>query len=519
MTLQLQDLLTKGYLPKELPPPFTSASYATALAGPGATPPATLLSDPPHHSASSAHSLLRTGSLRRHLKIPNAVHFYRLAQHVCQHWTHLEGTAGRSTYSLSLPTTGRPDRAIAPQHSLSDRPIHRARIRSGRRFLVRADITRFFPSIYTHALPWALLGKGTAKAMLANRTLRGTWSDDLDMFARGTTSNQTVGLPIGPDTSRLLAEVLLGPIDDGMAAKFRGLRGMRYIDDYEFATDTRAEADAVLGHLQHLLNDYELELNPSKTRVFELPLELDHAWTSRLRTFSFRGGGSVAERSDLTSYFGLVFDYYKRLPEEGLLKYAVSRMRSVSVDPGNWRFYEDILQQCASVEPSCLPQVSTELERFRLRGLKPRKGTWSTLLNKVICDSLPLGHASESAWAMWLLWQIGAKLQQRSAKVVALTEDSIAALMALALADRGLADATHLSGLSRFSSAAYLYEPQWLLCYEGNVRGWLRPGGPARVQSDGHFKYFESLGVRFLDTAATVPSPTASHGGGGGSGY
>lgn len=33
----------------------------------------------------------------------------------------------------------------------------------GKRFVVKADISTFFPSIYTHSIPWALVGKAVAK--------------------------------------------------------------------------------------------------------------------------------------------------------------------------------------------------------------------------------------------------------------------------------------------------------------------------------------------------------------------
>src|SRR5690606_16287800 len=109
---------------------------------------------------------------------------------------------------------------------LADRPLHRARVRANGRFLVKADIQRFFPSIYTHSLPWALMGKANAKQMLTNKTLKGTWQDQLDMFVRSTANNQTVGIPIGPDTSRLLAEVILSSVDVGLSRAFRRLKGM-----------------------------------------------------------------------------------------------------------------------------------------------------------------------------------------------------------------------------------------------------------------------------------------------------
>src|SRR5690606_6893458 len=98
--------------------------------------------------------------------------------------------------------------------------------------------------------------------------------DQLDVLFRSVANNQTIGLPIGPDTSRLMAEVILGRIDTTLRQKFRSLRGLRFIDDYELVVNSRSEADAVLMELQRLLNEYELELNPAKTAIIALPTEL-----------------------------------------------------------------------------------------------------------------------------------------------------------------------------------------------------------------------------------------------------
>ncbi len=519
MTLTLRDLLGKGYFPKELPPPFTTDSYAACLTNPMTPPPPGFGTAQPH-SPCCDHSLLRIGRLRRHLKIPNPAHFYLLAGHVVTNWVALEAAARRSPYSLSLPTTGG-DRAITPEHDLRDRPLHRAQLRAGGRYLVQADIQRFFPSVYTHSLPWALLGKVAAKQLHASKQLQNRWEDVLDRTVRNTMAQQTIGIPVGPDTSRLLAEVVLSAIDHRVAHRVPAARGIRFIDDYEFVVHTRAEAEAVLDCLQQELAEYELELNPAKTAILELPHALDAMWTSSLRTHVFRGGGSVAQKSDLIAYFGLAFDHLKRHPEEGVIKYAVSRMGSLCIDPSNWDLYEQVLQQCVAVDPACLPQVWAELSRSQQDGHRPRKAEWATILNRIIVERLPLGHASEAAWAMWLLWHLGAKLLQKSAKAVGNTEDSVAGLMGLALTQVGLANATHLAGLSRFVHPQCLYGPQWLLCYEAGVRGWF-PALASSTLNDPAFGYLASNQVRFLDvqTQTTPPAPqVAGGGGGGGAGY
>jgi hypothetical protein len=148
MPLQLFDLLGKGYFPKELPPPFTTSSFAHALAGPHAAPPSGAFSSRPKFSMPCVHNLVRTGGLRRNLGIPNPKHFLCLAEHIIANWTNLKACANASPFSLSKPVDGRPDRAISPEHDLTERTVNRAQLLSIGRFVLKADISRFFPSIY-----------------------------------------------------------------------------------------------------------------------------------------------------------------------------------------------------------------------------------------------------------------------------------------------------------------------------------------------------------------------------------
>ncbi len=174
MTLQLLDLLTKGYFPKELPPPFITANFAQLVAGPSASLPADASSSRPKHSVPCVHNLVRAGGLRRNLTIPNPKHFVRLAEAVVSNWMELERRANDSPFSLSKPVYGRSNRSISPEHDLGGRVVSRAELRSTSRFVLKTDISRFYPSIYTHSIPWALMGKTSAKAAHASRSLEGT---------------------------------------------------------------------------------------------------------------------------------------------------------------------------------------------------------------------------------------------------------------------------------------------------------------------------------------------------------
>jgi len=508
MPLQLSDLLSKGYFPKELPPPFTTTNYSQALSGSVTARLAAAFSSVPKYSPPCVHNLVRTGGLRRDLAIPNPKHFFCLAQHVVANWTNFTRLTSVSPFSLTKPVDKGSDRAVSPEHDLSERADFRAKIRATHRFLLKADISRFFPSIYTHSIPWAVMGKLAAKAALASGRLSGTWQDMTDVYSRAIFNNQTIGIPIGPDTSRLIAEVLLSRIDIELANKFKRVEGIRYIDDYEFAVATRSEAEEVLSYLQHLLNEFDLALNPTKTAILDLPDFLDPPWTSKIRMFVFRDAGVTGQRNDLTAYFDMAFDLFKRFPEEGLLKYAIARLRSEDIERANWPLFETLLNHCVLIEPACIPQVCDQLTHYQANRFPIRKQLWSRCLNRIVSERVPLGHSSEAAWAMWLMKLLKIKLLAKSAKAVSDSEDSVVGLLALGLASIGLARPAHLTGLRRFRHAAGLFENQWLLCYQGNLMGWLGPSsGRVNLRKDPAFAYLESQNVSFFDIGVTPPAP------------
>jgi hypothetical protein len=525
MPLQLFDLLDRGYFPRELPPPFTSAGFAQAVAGPSASVPASTFSSKQYYSECCIHNLVRTGGLRRNLGIPNPKHFYRLAEHIVRNWADYKSHVDQSPFSLTKPVDSTADRAISPEHDLAERTDHRARLRARGRFLLRADILRFFPSIYTHSIPWALMGKSAAKAAMSAGTLKGTWQDNADMLSRSVNNNQTIGIPIGPDTSRLLAEVILSHIDVSLADKFRRLDGIRYIDDYEFIFAFRSEAEEVLGYLQHLHNEFELALNPSKTAIVELPESLETPWTSHMRVFPFRDLATVGQKHDLIAYFNKLFELLRQFPEEGVLKYAIARLRSEDVHEDNWKFLEDILIHCVLVEPACIPQVCDQVMYYKSHRYPIQKTRWSECLNRIVLERVPLGQSSEAAWAMWMMKLLKIKLLARSAKVIGEDSDSMVGLMALGLADSGLASKKHLKGLNRFASATGLLEKHWLLCYQGNLMGWLGSTSKrANLRGDSAFNFLESNSVSFFDISVSPPTPikhtaNITTGGGGGGLY
>jgi hypothetical protein len=509
--LSLADILEKGYFPRELPPPFSTNSFAAA-ATPVAGMPSALAAAPTQIGAGlGVHNMMRAGGLRRHLGIPNPIYYLRLCDFVVGRWQDLSNHAKASPFSLSQPIEGKPTRALSPQFSLDERTLKRAELRASARFVLHTDVNRFYPSIYTHSIPWSIHGKTAVKAAMAAGKLRknpAVWADELDIHLRSINENQTMGIPIGPDCSLLVAEILLASVDLELTKRQPSLRGIRFIDDYEFAADQRSDAEQTASVLQSILSHYGLALNPTKTQIIELPQPLEPLWTSRIRTYLFRFGGVKTQANDFTAYFDNVFDLLKKNPEEPILKYAVARLNSVDIGADNWPLYERLLCHSSVVEPACLPQVCEQMTYYQTLGYPVNSSLWRGCLNRIVEERLPLGQASEPVWAMWLMKLLGLSLNRETERAIDGCEDSAAALMGLGLASVGLANFSSFQALNLFAEGSDLFSQHWLLCYEGNHRGWITPpsGNSPWVISQ-NFEYLHKANVSFFDITTTPPAP------------
>jgi hypothetical protein len=376
-----------------------------------------------------------------------------------------------------------------------------------------ADVLRFYHSIYTHSIPWALHGKATAKAnhsisLLGNR---------LDKLLRDGQDGQTLGVPVGPDTSLLIAEIILSQVDAHLSA--RGItNAFRIIDDYEIGVPTLAEAERAVSILQEGLTEYELALNASKTTIRDLPLPCESAFVSELGSFILRTPSKQLVR-EIIRYFDRTFILAADFRDESVVAFALGRLGKLTLSNEAWPLYQHLLLQCVGTEPSTLPYVIDEFRRYRTTGYTIDTAKLGIALNRVICLNAPLGYGSEVAWAIWGLIEAGLPLQIASATAAAAMSDSVVGLTLLDAIDRGLAPkTTDLSMLASFMNVDDLYGKQWLLAYEANAKGWLPSFGSAdHVSKDKFFRALKGAGVTFYETKIPTPAPIpppAIYGGG-----
>ena len=164
--------------------------------------------------------------------------------------------------------------------------------------LTKLDISKCFDSIYTHSIGWAILGKETQKQSLdaSNQTFSG-W---FDKVMRQMNGGETNGIIIGPEFSRIFAEIILQAIDRDLERNLENedkpLRNridyeiFRYVDDYFIFYNEESDRKSIVDQLQISLRKYKLYLNVAKEVKYEKPLITELTIAKRKITKLLEGG-------------------------------------------------------------------------------------------------------------------------------------------------------------------------------------------------------------------------------------
>jgi hypothetical protein len=486
------DLIEKGYLPVEIPPAFSMASFASSLSHLAAD----LNGFARRFSKCVFHSIPRLLHHRRLLGIPNPLHQLKLVAVIEEHWDELEAHMQASTLSLTrmayVAGSSRGLERVGDFDSLDHERVVRS---SASRYLLKADLSRFYHSLYTHSISWAVHTKAVAKAAQFDQGLYGNL---IDQAVRNTQDKQTLGIPVGPVTSDLISEVLGTALDIELQSVRPSLKGLRYVDDYYLFFGTRSDAEAVLADLHSIANHFAVEINPLKTRILELPEPVQPAWKSELRLIQIRAD---YEKEDLFAFFSRAFDNASKYPGNNVLKYAVKHSAGFSISHENWPLYESFLLGSLVAEPSLAPTLAAVLSRYSEADYEFNEERLAETLAEIASYHARFKQGFEVSWALWIGKLLEVNLPAAVWGPVSQLDDPIVALLSLDLQSSGLADALDSSLWAQHMRSEHLYSENWLLAYEAVRKGWLNSvDGTDYIAGDDFFGRIADLEVEFYDT-------------------
>ena len=138
-------------------------------------------------------------------------------------------------------------------------------------YLLKFDISKCFDSIYTHSLVWAILGKSIVKDHVSKS--QSTFAGKFDKFMQSINYGETNGILIGPEFSRIFAELIFQKIDQTVELKLaqqknihlgRDYECYRYVDDYFLFFNDDKVKEIIMTLFRLELKEYKLGLSDAK---------------------------------------------------------------------------------------------------------------------------------------------------------------------------------------------------------------------------------------------------------------
>lgn len=143
-------------------------------------------------------------------------------------------------------------------------------------FMATLDVSHCFPSIYTHGMSWALKGKEFTKSHVS---IESTFSQEFDELMRHMNFGETNGILIGPEISRIFAEIIFQSIDmraiNSLSKKGyifdKSYTFRRYVDDIYIFASSKKIIDDVSEVIADELSKQNLYLNVKKSQLIQRP--------------------------------------------------------------------------------------------------------------------------------------------------------------------------------------------------------------------------------------------------------
>lgn len=208
-------------------------------------------------------------------------------------------------------------------------------------YMFMTDITNCFGQINPESIAWALARKNTPYQTDDNAML----AADIQRYLRAMQEGKNIGIPQGSALFSLIAEIILGYTDMLLAqeittAKEKGTLPkdleyeiLRYVDDYRIFCNDRDALEKISYMLQHILEQFNFRMNPSKTRtsselitdtikpdkafyIFNTPIESK-------QTYKDEEGHERKERGydfdGFQKHLLFIYEFSKRFPNSGQL--------------------------------------------------------------------------------------------------------------------------------------------------------------------------------------------------------
>jgi len=326
--------------------------------------------------------------------VVNPISHLFISEAISKNYTKLRDVERNSAYSLSPSTLDWEGQRAIRRPVFSKRDDFTSQLSPRFEYTVTSDVRAFYHSVYTGSIPWAVHGRAASPHF--SPTL---FANELALLVRNGQGRQTTGLPVGPDTSRILAEVIASRIDadiDGVL-KIREGDASRFVDDFTFGCNSLEEGQRIIAEIRRAAAEYELDIGKEKTRIEPTNHLAYVGWQQYLK---FHLPPESPDQDTFEKFFYVVHDMTKRHPELNVEKFAMTSCRKAFAQSENWRFLQEHIVSSYRKNSTLIDNL---VETLLVRHFA-RKDLDIAALSDFIAARLPvLGAGQRTGEILWLL--------------------------------------------------------------------------------------------------------------------
>jgi len=449
---------------EELPPCFSTSKYTPEL-----VEILVALEEPQERKKLGydqvEYSLTRHNNVPRKLGLVHPRAHAQISKVIVNNWKDIKYICGNKN-SMIKPGLHLDGRILIMDYEDVSEKVRRLSVEGfSKGFRVHSDISSCFHSVYTHSIPWAVLGFENSKNIILKKNKpinQQHWSEQLDFYARSSRRKETLGLAIGPASSSVIVELILGVVD--LELEKKGFEFKRYIDDYVCSCDTHENAKLFIRVLGQELSKFKLNINLNKTKIVDLPRPTSDDWVAELSGClpSVYIDENYSRRKyllkEILSYLDMAVLINEKTPDGSVLKYAVKTIIN-NVHNSAVPYVLDYLFNLAWYFPLLIPHLGTLLNHD---SIDPKE--YSDRLNKIIVENAKNHRSDGMTWPLYFLNEHDLSVSVEAFGEVFKSKDCVAlvCLYRFSVAQQHIVDFSN----ELLCKTDYEKDQYWLLLYE-----------------------------------------------------
>ena len=350
---------------------------------------------------------------RREFQVIHPLVAYRLSKLVATHWKGINKHFGKIDYSLSKPDKNEKGRrALITKPHKEVEQIKYEKL-APYPFILQVDISRFFYSIYTHSLYWAVSGK-------REKAPRDNFYNHADFLIRKSQMEQSIGIPVGPDISKVFSEIVAIGIDLKFKKynKIKDIEVLRYVDDYWIGVKDRSDIDKSYINITKAIRFFKLDVNENKTNIYEGNFVTSTQWKNKL-TYEIKQSMADKDAEGLRSALEGVFQYAYSKKDDGVLKYYIKYFSNGAILCTFWNVIEPFLMKSVIHFGHTIPEfVQLMILKTSTDEEAQTSDKWSSIIDYLLFKHGELGHDNEVCWLLFLCKYLNIKIDNEIAKKI-----------------------------------------------------------------------------------------------------